>query len=159
MTHGTTVFKYDGVQAPVIAHGPLQVLPKGNASERFLASLAALKYFNNLPLARIEHVLGSSIFCSDRSNGWQVDSFDRAGASRLWDSDDGPLRYHQAPALLEASRYRGVLTPKNRVQSQKSWIFKYSNQMQKPNPTDLKQNSTNTIVFHELTGACPKFCV
>jgi transposase len=36
----------------------LQGLPKSNASERFLATLLALKYVDSLPLARIEYVLG-----------------------------------------------------------------------------------------------------
>ena len=47
-----------GEQAPVVAPAPLQVLPKSNASERFLATLLALKYVDSLPLARIEYVLG-----------------------------------------------------------------------------------------------------
>lgn len=47
-----------GERAPVVAPAPLQVLPKSNASERFLATLLALKYVDSLPLARIEYVLG-----------------------------------------------------------------------------------------------------
>jgi len=39
-----------GEQAPVVAPAPLQVLPKSNASERFLATLLALKYLGNPPV-------------------------------------------------------------------------------------------------------------
>jgi len=48
----------EGEQTPVVAPAPLQVLPKSNASERFLATLLALKCVDSLPLARIEYVLG-----------------------------------------------------------------------------------------------------
>jgi transposase len=71
-----------GEQAPVVAPAPLQVLPKSNASERFLATLLALKYVDSLPLARIEYVLG------------------RAGARAGDPPDAGPLgdRYRTGSA-------------------------------------------------------------
>jgi len=50
----------DKEQAPVLAPKPLQVLPKTNASSRFLATVLTVKYVDGLPLFRIENVLARS---------------------------------------------------------------------------------------------------
>ena len=100
--------------------------------------------------------LESNMNLQRRSKGWQIDSSDRARASRLWDHDDGAVLQHQAPDLLGNSSNRRVLTPEIRVQRWKSSIFQRSDQTQGLSHADSRQNQPIRPSFRNQSPSLPK---